>query len=209
MSPTKPTLTRIVGNRSSRSGVVPKLIVLHTTEGHNRPGVSDLEGLASWFDNPAAQASSHIGNDAEGNDVRMVPDEEKAWTQANYNSLSLSIEQVGFAATNRDDWFREASHQLANSARWIAYWSTKYGIPIRRAWTVAGGVQRSGVASHKQLGSAGGGHYDPGTGYPFKYVLLLARFFQLQTTRHRGDAGLEKARRRVNRIRKHYGLKLV
>lgn len=208
MSPTNPSLTRIVGNRSSRGGVRPSLIVLHSTESHNRPGVSDLEGLASFFDGPV-QASSHIANDAEGNDIRMVPDEEKAWTQANYNPSSLSIEQIGFAATTRDEWYRGASRQLANSARWIAYWSLKHGIPIRRAWTVAGGIQRSGVASHRQLGASGGGHTDPGTGYPFKYVLLLARFFRLKETRAKGDADLEKARRKVNKIRNHYGLKPV
>lgn len=209
MSPANPTFTRFVRNQSSRDGAVPKLIVLHTTESHNRPGVSDLESLASFFDNPAVQASSHIANDAEGNDCRMVPDQMKAWTQANYNPVCLSIEQIGFAATTRDEWFQNASHQLANSARWIAHWSIARGIPIRRAVTLFGGVQRSGVASHKQLGSTGGGHVDPGSGYPFKYVLLLARFFRLQQTRKKGDAGLEKARRKVNRIRKHYGLKEV
>lgn len=110
---------------------------------------------------------------------------------------------------NRQEWFDNCSRQLANSARWIAYWSVRFNIPIRRAWTIAGGVQRSGVASHAQLGSAGGGHHDPGSGYPFKYVLLLARFFRLQKTRRKGDADLEKARRKVNRIRRHYGLKEV
>ena len=51
-------------SQSSRNGAKPSLIVLHTTEMHNRPGVEDLMALASWFDNPRAQASSHIGNDA-------------------------------------------------------------------------------------------------------------------------------------------------
>jgi hypothetical protein len=49
--------TRLVRNRSSRNGSRPRLMVLHTTEGDNHPGIRDLEGLAGWFDNPDAQAS--------------------------------------------------------------------------------------------------------------------------------------------------------
>lgn len=201
----EPEVTRIVRNRSSREGAQPSLIVLHTTEGHNVSGISDLEGLASWFDNPSAQASSHIGNDAEGHDSRMVPDEDKAWTQSAFNRVSLSIEQVGFASTSRDEWFTQARHQLANSAKWVAYWSRKYGIPIRRARTLGGSVIRSGVASHAQLGVSGGGHHDPGSAYPFKYVLYLARYFYEQEAGRKGKA-FKRARRKANKIRKHYGL---
>jgi N-acetylmuramoyl-L-alanine amidase len=93
-------LRRPVRNQSSRGGARPRLIVLHTTEGHSRRGSSDLEGLAAWFDNPASQASAHKGIDAEGNVVTMVPDSRKAWTQCAFNSVALSIEQVGFSSTS-------------------------------------------------------------------------------------------------------------
>jgi len=186
------------------------MVVIHTTEGSNVPNsISDLEGLAGWFDNPASQASSHVGNDGDGNDSRMVPDEEKAWTCSGANPFTLNIEQIGFASTTRNDWYTKYPHQLANTARWIAYWSIKFGIPVRRGVAPFGVLVRSGVASHKQLGLSGGGHWDPGPAYPMRYVLLLARFFRLQETRHKGDADLEKARRKVNRIRRHYNLKEV
>lgn len=158
-------LTRIVRNKSSRNGVKPRLLVLHTTESHNRPGVGDLQSLASWFDNASAQASAHIGNDAEGNDIRMVPDDAKAWTQARFNSVALSIEQVGQAS--QTSW---PDAQLDNTARWLAHWSRKYEIPLVHS------VAR-GVCQHSDLGAAGGGHHDCGPGYPLGEVLQRARHY--------------------------------
>jgi hypothetical protein len=201
----KPDLTRLVVNQSSRGGVKPKIIVLHTTEGHNRPGVGDLADLAAFFDRSSTQASSHIANDAEGHDCRMVEDSRKAWTQAELNSVALSIEQIGFAAQGKGDWFGDAPHQLANTARWIAWWSKKYGIPIRRGVVSGTTVLKSGVCSHKQLGAAGGGHVDPGTAYPFEYVLDLARVFATR----RGSKAHKEALADVNRVRRHFGLKPI
>jgi hypothetical protein len=160
----KPEIVANVSNQSSRNGRKPRIIVLHTTEGHNRPGLSDLQGLVSMFDNPATQASSHIGNDAEGNDARMVPDDRKAWTQAQFNPIALSIEQIGFAA----DSGSMSQKQLANTAAWIAHWSRKYDIPIRHSTT-------HGVCQHRDLGAAGGGHSDCGPAYPFNKVLSMAK----------------------------------
>jgi hypothetical protein len=167
-------LTRIVRNRSSRNGAKPKLIVLHTTEGHERPGVQDLQGLASWFDSLAARASSHVGNDAEGNTIRMVPDHEKSWTQATFNPVSLSIEQIGFARESRAEWLKQMP-QLTATALQVREWSAKYGIPIRKGRTLGGVVVLSGVVQHSQLGAAGGGHHDCGPGFPFDLVLEMAK----------------------------------
>lgn len=205
MKAPQPEVTRNVVNQSSRGGVRPKIIVLHTTEGHNRPGVGDLADLAAFFDRSSTEASSHIANDAEGHDCRMVPDSRKAWTQAELNPAALSIEQIGFAAQGKGDWFEDAPHQLANTARWIAWWSKKYDIPIRRGVTSGTTVLKSGVCSHKQLGIAGGGHVDPGTAYPFEYVLDLARVFATR----RGSKAHKAALADVNRVRRHFGLKPI
>jgi hypothetical protein len=159
----RPEITVNVPNQSSRRGLKPRIIVLHTTEGHNRAGLSDLQGLVSFFNNPRNQVSSHIVNDGEGNDARLVPDEAKAFTQAAFNSIALSIEQIGFASQTE---FPDA--QLENTARWIAHWSRKHGIPIRRSIT-------SGVCQHKDLGPQGGGHHDCGPNYPLDRVLAIAR----------------------------------
>lgn len=174
MAPT-PEVTRLVRNRSSRRGVKPRGIVIHTTEGHDRPGLSDLQGLGSWFDNPAASASSHVGNDQEGNDARYVPDGEKAWTCSTFNSQTLNIEQIGFAKFAESVWIASRRDQLENTAAWIAYWSQEWGIPVRRGKTLGPVVTTPGVMTHAQLGALGGGHHDPGAGYPLDWVLNRAR----------------------------------
>lgn len=158
----KQQVVRNVRNQSARSGPI-RLIVLHDTEGANIRGVSDLVGLGDWFDNPGAQASSHIAVDAEGNTGRYVPDDRKAWHSASFNSMSLGIEQVGFAS--QKDW---PEAQLRKVAKWIAYWHKEYGIPIRHSTS-------HGVCRHSDLGVAGGGHHDPGPAYDLGRVLKMAR----------------------------------
>jgi N-acetyl-anhydromuramyl-L-alanine amidase AmpD len=159
----RPEITANSPNQSSRNGMKPRIIVLHTTEGHNRAGLSDLRGLVSFFDNAGNQVSSHIVNDGEGNDARVVPDERKAFTQAAFNSVALSIEQIGFASQTE---FPQA--QLHNTAQWIAHWSKKFGIPITHSTA-------HGVCQHKDLGVSGGGHHDCGPNYPLARVLAMAR----------------------------------
>lgn len=198
-----PEVSRNVVNQSSRDGAAPQIIVLHTTEGHNRPGVGDLADLAAFFDQSSTQASSHVANDSEGNDCRMVPDSRKAWTQAGFNPVSLSIEQIGFAASDKPLWFRDAPKQLANTARWCAYWHQEFGIPLQRGVIHGGSVVKEGIVGHAQLGVTGGGHHDPGTHYPFEYVIELAKVFAYK----RLSPARLRALRKVNKIRKHYGLK--
>jgi N-acetyl-anhydromuramyl-L-alanine amidase AmpD len=165
---------RLVRNCSSRHGASPLLIVVHDTEGANLPGLRDLQGLGDWFDNPAAQASSHVATDADGNSARFVRDEDKAWHVAFYNPVSLGIEQVGFAS--QKTW---TSAEQAETARWIAYWSKLHGIPIRKGRvTLDGRVTCSGVVRHSELGRLGGDHHDPGPDYPLHDVLDLARGFR-------------------------------
>jgi hypothetical protein len=179
----KPDYTRIVGNQSSRDGARPSLIVLHTTTDSDgsrprftdRPGLRDLKRLGAWFDNPRSAVSSHVANDAQGHDARYVKDARKAWTEVAFNSVSLSIEQIGTDAYSRGKWLTQRAAQLENTARWIAHWHRRFDIPIARAEVSGSTVVRPGVATHAQLGSAGGGHDDPGPGYPLGHVLKRAR----------------------------------
>lgn len=152
--------------QSSRNGAKPKLIVLHDTEGANVPNsVVDLQGLGNYFDKPATQASSHVGVDSDGYAAQFVPDSAKAWTQAAFNPVSLSVEQIGFAT--QKTW---PEAQLRKTAQYIAYWSVKYDIPISFSTT-------HGVCEHRHLGAAGGGHVDCGEPYPLDKVLDFARVY--------------------------------
>lgn len=167
---------KLVRNRSSRRGVRPTLIVIHSTESDNRPGTSDLAAVAGWFDNPSSQASSTVIVDAEGQSARCVPDSEKPWTQAHYNSVSLSIECIGRAAQTA--W---TADEVREAARWIALWSVRHGIPIRKGRVDSSGrVVRSGVLRHSELGALGGNHHDPGRAFPLRSCLRLARYYRAQ-----------------------------
>lgn len=168
---------KVVNNGGRRSLAQIRGIVLHTTEGHDRPGVSDLEGLGEFFNKPAVKASSHVAVDGEGISARFVADSRKAWTQAAYNGQMLSIEQIGFSAFKRWQWVRR-NQQLVKVAKYIAWWSTKYDIPIRKGKVKNGVVTKAGVFRHSDLGALGGNHSDPGAGYPLHRVLQLARRYK-------------------------------
>lgn len=164
---------RDVACQSSRNGVKPTAIVIHSTESSNRPGSGDLAAIANFFDNPSTQASSHVCVDADGHSARMVDDQRKAWHAAAFNSLTLGIEQIGRAAQSL--W---AGPEVRETARWVAYWSRHHGIPIRIGAVSDGKITKSGVVTHKMLGQAGGGHWDPGPGYPLRRMLVLARHYK-------------------------------
>ena len=172
---TKPNVVvdRDVVNQSSRGGATVRLLVLHSTESDNRAGKADLKALADWFDNPAAQASSHVLTDADGNSARCVPDAEKAWTQAGFNPYCLSIEQIGRASQGEWD-----DDELRETARWLAKWSREQKVPLVRGAVSGSSITRAGVVTHSQLGAYGGGHSDPGEGYPVDRVIELAKTYR-------------------------------
>lgn len=170
-------LTMNVVNQSDRTSPI-KAIVLHDTEGHDLPGTLDLKGIGAIFDNSAMQRSAHVCVDGEGNTARYVPDERKAWHCVSYNSQTLGIEQIGFATFITSIWNRNKRRQLKKVAKWIAWWSQAHSIPIRKGQVADGVVTVSGVVTHGMLGAAGGGHTDPGRGYPFATVLRMARWYK-------------------------------
>jgi hypothetical protein len=166
--------TRTSPNQSARSSWPPKLIAIHSTESSHAMGSqSDLRAIANYFASSSSQASSHVITDADGNSARCVRGARKAWTQAGFNSVSLSIEQIGRAAQSA--W---AEAEYWETARWVAHWSKKFGIPIRRGKISGCGVTLSGVIKHKHLYSCGGGHVDPGRGYSMDKLLSYARYIR-------------------------------
>lgn len=163
-------LTRISPNKSARSGSV-KLIVLHSTESTQiEASDADLAGVASWFANPSAQVSAHVITDSDGHSARCVEDNDKAWHCGVFNSAALGIEQIGRAS--QTSW---AQAEADETARWIALWCRRYGIPCQRGAVSGYTVTKPGIVTHADLGAAGGGHSDPGAGYSVDAVIDQAR----------------------------------
>lgn len=177
----KVVVRRNVRNQSARSGSI-RAIIVHDTESDNRAGASDLAAIGTWFDNPKAQASSAVCTDGDGTSARYVADDRKAWHAAAYNSATLGIEQIGHAT--QGVWSKA---EVDETARWLAYWSIKHGIPLRRGACSNGQITRTGVLRHMDLGSAGGGHHDPGVGFPLDACIVRARHFRAAMIR-RGRA---------------------
>jgi len=155
-------------NYSARGSSV-RLVVLHTAE-----GARTYQSLGAFFQNPASGVSSHAGiDDTPGTIGEYVRRSDKAWTQANANPYSVSVELCAFAAWSRDEWFTHPV-MLANCAQWVAEECRAFNIPIRRLSAHQAQSNMAGVCQHVDLGTLGGSHWDCGPGFPMDDVLDMA-----------------------------------
>lgn len=184
---------------SSREGGRIHLLVLHTTEDHD-----SLRDLFNLFENE--EDSSHYASDAAGNIAQYVEDRYKAWTECNFNPVSLSLEQIAFSAFSREYWFTQRHPQLEAAAKFVAYGHIHYGVPIRKGKVSGGGIVDDGVVQHKDLGLIGCGHSDCGPDYPEHYVLLLARYYIAHKLHPRAPITL-RLWKEITNIRNRYGVK--
>jgi hypothetical protein len=191
---------------SSRQGARIHGLVLHTTEGDdNLDGNRDLIALGELFHNE--EASAHLGVNRAGKIARYVDDDLAAWAVCNFNPVTLSLEQIGFAEFERDQWF--ARHdQLHGAAEFLAYGHVHYGVPLHPGRVEGGAIVEAGVFQHGQLGLAGSGHSDCGPGYPQGYVTLLARYFIAERL-HPDAPYTIRLRKELNNIRRHHAVPLI
>ena len=172
--------THLVRNYSERRAPV-LAIAVHSTESTDIPGSTvDLGAIRTWFDNPASQASSHIGIDGDGNTELWVHSHHKAWTIGAANSWTLNIEFIARAAQGPALW---EDAQIRQGARWAAYWALRYGIPAGNG-TVrnVNGLcvcTRKGVIRHSDVTAAGfGTHTDPGNSFPMADFLRYMAYYK-------------------------------
>lgn len=137
--------------QSSRRGHRPGVVFVH------RWGGGSLAGVLAEFLNPANEASSHfvyageLGHDA-GRCVQMVPLAAKAWTEANYNPIGISIECADAI------WLGKDPHGFARTARIVGWLLRHEGLPDRWLSASALAAGGRGFCRHADGGSAGGGH---------------------------------------------------
>jgi hypothetical protein len=159
------------GNKSS--GGTKRLIVLHSTEGFTGPnGAYDC---AKYFQTDCGASSQVCIDNNRGKVWECVSRAYGSWTQCQFNSVSTSAEQCGYASWSRDYWLTNRENELRNAADWIAEESRHFGIPIvlLNSSQAQGGSE--GVCYHSHLGGSGCGHSDPGSGYPIDTVLEWAK----------------------------------
>lgn len=165
-------------NYSSRSESGVRLIVLHTAE-----GALTIESLGNFFASSSAGVSSQVGTDDKVNTVgEYVKRANKSWTQGNFNSAATSNELCGFASWSNDEWMNNHQNMLENCAKWIAEEAAHFNIPIVKLSASQAQGSGRGVCQHVDLGSAGGGHHDCGSGFPMDYVLTMAKGGAAQST---------------------------
>ena len=157
-------------NYSSRGGAAVRLIVLHTAE-----GALTYQSLGAFFAESSAGVSSQVGiDDTPGTIGAYVTPADKAWTQANANPYSVSVELCGFASWTPAEWDRHPT-MIENTGRWVAEEADRFAIPLEILTPAQAQGGHWGVCQHVDLGAAGGGHWDCGSGLPIGEILEVAR----------------------------------
>jgi hypothetical protein len=168
------SLTRVWTPTGSYSGGSKKrLIVIHTMEGFT--GANGAYDCAKYFQGDVGASSQVCIDNNRGKIWEGVSRANGSWTQCQYNSVSVSCEQSGYASWSKNYWLANRDSQLHNIADWIAEESRALGIPIVLLSDSQAQGGSSGVTFHSRLGSGGCGHADPGSGWPVNEVLEWAK----------------------------------
>ena len=150
------------GNSGPRGSEIPNLIILHNTDSYNKTGNDDLKSVEATLRD--RNLSVHIVNDGEGKCARLCPDDIIADHAQGWNTQSLGIEQVSRIGQPTSSY---SAAQIDNTAKWIAHWSKKYDIPIKRS-------NSYGICSHSETkGNPSGTDCMTGA-YPWSEVLQKA-----------------------------------
>ncbi|WP_280393244.1 glycoside hydrolase domain-containing protein [Nocardia wallacei] len=172
-----------------------QLIVQHTTESEG--GNTSVIGFLERTGNGSYQTMV----DFDGEEVRMVADNRRAWaamTQGNRRGLHTCV--MGRAGWNRDRWLQEGK-LLERTAMRYAEWHQAYGIPLVKISPAdaANGVR--GIVGHIDITEAfhESDHWDPGHEFPYDVVIARAR--ELAGAQPNGDTDMTpEQERKLDRI---------
>ena len=148
------------------------LVVLHTTEGEERPGTA--EAVARWLAGPSApEASAHYCVDSDSV-VACVREEDQAWGAPGSNEIAIQVELAGRASQTAAGWADDYSAALLARAAWLVTdVCRRHAIPV--AFVDAAGLLRGerGVTTHAAVRDAWHRttHFDPGLAFPMEAFL--------------------------------------
>lgn len=164
-----------VVNYSSRQGIAPRLLIVHYTVSPNRVGWSDDYSVYHEFNTPSFQASSNYIIDNEGHCLYIVREADKAWTQAGFNPVGVSIEIINSGSEPT----LAGTAGLKKIAMVLSDAGFRWKIPIRLGAVSGCTVTRSGIVDHYMLGQCGGGHHDI---HPYKVSKVIAAVQQFRSS---------------------------
>jgi len=163
------TLTNLTNQYQSGRSRGITLIGIHTMEAPENEGVA--MAVANYF--KTVQASSHWCVDDKTR-VRVVYDEDTAWTMPPTNDYSLNVEMAGYAGQTPGEWNDAYSIlTLDNAALCVAEWCKKYDIPVRHLTDSQIAAGEKGLAGHVDVNRVfqDGDHTDPGPNFPWTEFL--------------------------------------
>ena len=165
-----------------------ELIVLHETVSHNRIGLGDITGVASFMDATGLEIHGIIDIEAHS---AWCYDPTAVYDHAASGDGAVNTRGIGFElvseipfpptrAERKEAWNPEGARrkQLNRAAAWCAWLHEKQGIPL---WFSRG--RTPGITSHwnvSQTFLGGDGHWDchpvhMGGHFPILYVVHKAR----------------------------------
>jgi hypothetical protein len=161
----------------------PSLGVVHDMEAPEGPLTA--ENCALFFAKPTATGSAHICAD-ENSRVRCVQDDHMAagargfpYRGRTVNDWALHVEHAGYARQSRAEWLDRSSFAtMEQGAISFGEWCDAYTIPpyhLTDEQIVAGMHGLVGHADVSRALNVGGGHTDPGSGFPWDIYLDMVR----------------------------------
>ncbi|SKM80734.1 putative secreted chitinase [Mycobacteroides abscessus subsp. massiliense] len=181
------TRTRYTTNHEDgRSGITPRWIVVHTQEGGRTAW--DLAGfLITTQGGPNPVSYNAVVDDTET--VLCVDWSDAPWSAANANDYGFHICMAGtFSAWSRGKWLetdnsdgKNEDAELTRTAQLIAWLCRTYNIPA--TYIGGNGIPwgSDGICGHRDFGSWGGGHTDPGSDFPWDELIRRVNTFLTST----------------------------
>lgn len=153
---------------------VPKLIVIHSTEGHEGPN-KDIDVSAMFARGDLEKKrSAHYVVDSDSV-THCVDDNLPAWHCGKTgNRLGIGIELCGRASQSYESWHDEFSlPMLCIAARLIAELCKRHGIPPVHVTSNELRAGASGITTHASISIAWGetNHTDPGKEFPMSKLV--------------------------------------
>lgn len=159
-------------------------VVLHTQQAH-----ADAVSLANFCNNsritqPDNPVSYNLAVD-DKKTVEIVPVGEGPWAAAEANDIGVHICFAGsfaewstaqWESTDASDGLNE-NDMLTRGAKAAAAACQQYGIPVVFADGTDWPALPKGIAGHRNFGKRGGGHSDPGDGFPMDEFLRRVNSF--------------------------------